>query len=330
MNKKVIAILISIISITVPSCKTDFDVTSEWKEIAVVYGLLNQNDSVHYIKITKAFLGDGDALVMAQNPDSSSYGDNLEVKMEEWRNGTFYSEFYFDTVTVFNKQSGSFYYPSQLVYKSNAILNASGEYKLIVVNKLTGKIITSHTNLIKPFTIDKPNPLQQINFATVNPAETKWSSAVNGKLYQVSVRFYYTETNINTNVVTSKFVDWIIGSKTSATSEGGEVMTIEYTGESFFENIGSKLAVNPDLKRQEGRVEFIITVAGEEFNTYMEINKPPSTIVQEKPEYSNIVNGIGIFSCRYDNTKDNQRLLSLTARSSDSLKNGRFTNMLGF
>ncbi len=328
--KYFISIVSSFMVFVFISCSTDFDITAEWKDITIVYALLNQNDSIHYFKINKAFLGESNALIMAQNPDSSSYGNNLEVKLEEWYNNNLINIYYCDTITIHNKKPGDFYYPNQVLYKTNAILNASNLYKLIIKNKITGKIVNSQTQLIKPFTIEKPNPVQQINFATDNPLEVKWNSAINGKLYQVTVRFYYTETNISDNTSVQKYVDWIIGTKISETTTGGELITINYNGESFFENLSHNISIDPSVKRLEGKVEFIFSVAGDEFNTYMELNKPVSTIVQEKPQYTNITNGIGIFSCRYDNTRDNPRLLSLTARSSDSLKNGRFTHNLGF
>jgi hypothetical protein len=31
----------------------------------------------------------------------------------------------------------------------------------------------------------------------------------------------------------------------------------------------------------------------------MEVNEPTNSIVQEKPDYTNITNGLGIFSSRY-------------------------------
>ena len=71
------------------SCSTDFDTTADYKEVMVVYGLLNQYDSVQYIKVNKAFLGDGNALIMAENSDSINYGDILDVTLEKIDNGTF-------------------------------------------------------------------------------------------------------------------------------------------------------------------------------------------------------------------------------------------------
>ena len=124
----------------ISACSTDFDLNADWKEITVVYGLLDQNDSIHYVKVTKAFLGTGNALTFAQNPDSSSYGTNIEVEIQELSNNIVSNEFYLDTVTVFNKEEGTFYYPKQLVYYfKNENLNPTKTYKLVVKNKKNGK-----------------------------------------------------------------------------------------------------------------------------------------------------------------------------------------------
>ncbi len=65
------------------ACETDIDVTAEYKDITIVYGLLSRNDSVHYLRINKAFLGDGNVMEYVTNADSSSYYDNLEVTLTE-------------------------------------------------------------------------------------------------------------------------------------------------------------------------------------------------------------------------------------------------------
>jgi len=41
------------------SCNKTLNVNADWREITVVYGLLSQNEDTTYIKITKAFLGEG-------------------------------------------------------------------------------------------------------------------------------------------------------------------------------------------------------------------------------------------------------------------------------
>src|ERR1700722_992454 len=55
------------------ACNNKLNIDAPYKDITVVYGLLDQNDSAHYIRINKAFLGIGNALTMAQQYDSINY-----------------------------------------------------------------------------------------------------------------------------------------------------------------------------------------------------------------------------------------------------------------
>ena len=55
------------------SCETDIDVNADYQDITVVYGLVNPNDTNHYIKINKAFLGEGSALDLAADANNFNY-----------------------------------------------------------------------------------------------------------------------------------------------------------------------------------------------------------------------------------------------------------------
>src|SRR5215203_7429778 len=80
-------ILIFFLALMLGSCSTDIETNAPWKETMVVYGFLNPNDAVQYIRISKAYLGEGNALIMAQEADSLYYGDILDVKLERFLNG---------------------------------------------------------------------------------------------------------------------------------------------------------------------------------------------------------------------------------------------------
>jgi len=329
LMKKILFILF-IFTISVFSCKTDFQINANWKDMTVVYGLMSQNDTIHYIKINKAFLGNDNALIMAQNPDSSSYGNNLEVKMEEWKNVTSTSpgyqsnQWYLDTVTIFNKDPGVFYGSKQLLYKFQAALtDENAEYRLYIKNKVTGKQISSKTMLVHNFTIDKPTPLQPANFSAASLIHVSWYSGVNGKRYQVVVRFNYWEKVIGAADSTLKSVDWDLGTVQSVGTDGGEVLETSYYGNSFFSYLRAKIGNPSNVIRHVAvpNVDFIFSVAADEFNTYMEVNAPTTGIVQEKPEYTNINNGIGIFSSRFQI----HRPLALNVYSLDSISNGHLS-----
>src|SRR4051812_8201360 len=76
------SLIVIVLLLLVGGCKQDFDITSDYKEIPVVYGLLNAQDNTHYIRIQKGYLIEGDALLAAGSSDSIYYPENaLIVKL---------------------------------------------------------------------------------------------------------------------------------------------------------------------------------------------------------------------------------------------------------
>ncbi|MBE0640703.1 MAG: DUF4249 family protein, partial [Bacteroidales bacterium] len=277
MKRIVYLFLMLALGLSFNSCETDFDVTAEWKDIAVVYGLLNPEDSFTYIKVNKVFLGEGNALVMASNPDSSYYAfDEIEVTMEEYLNGNFTGKtFTFDTLTVHNKDLGTFYAPDQVLYVSNTYkkLNPGRTYRLLVRNTRTGKEVSAETPLVSSFSIEKPlynpnNPVTGFN-GTV-PYTAEWYSTPHGKRYELVVRFNYYETVPGSGDTTHKTIDWVFAPKKSMGLNGGEKMELKYEGAGFLSYIESNIPVNPDVKRSIGMVDFIFSVGADELNTYIE------------------------------------------------------------
>jgi hypothetical protein len=338
MKRRFFYLILPLIALTIISgCETDIDVTAEWKDITIAYGLISQNDSVHYIKVNKAFLGEGNAYTYAQIADSSSYGDNISVTIIEKANNGSTRSFNCDTTYIFNKEPGIFYYPRQIVYKTAfkipSDVNAKEyTYDLEIRNKITGKVITSQTPLVKDFTIETPRPGQSsIDFISENNQKIKWNSAKDGRRYNVTIRFWFDEV-VNLYDTTQRYIDWNFSSVKSATVQGNESMEILYAPLSFY-SICSSLIPYPDdrenavTSRLVDRAEFRFAVAGDELNTYMEVNEPSTSIVQEKPEYTNIVNGIGLFSCRYTKTAS----VPIGTRTEDKLieEDIKFVNKIG-
>jgi hypothetical protein len=291
------------------SCKTDFDVIASYKEVTIVYGLLDQAEPTHYLRITKAFLGEGNALVYAKEPDSSLYGPELQVTLLERKqlSDLNYKTIVFDTVTIHNKDTGIFFSPDQLMYKSDTLLNPAYYYQLNLRNSKTGNQVTSNTNLIQDFYLDTPKPgTKKIGFnrAILTQQNFKWKSAVNGKKYQPVLKFFYKESSAPNDTIIRNF-EWILGSSTSDGIGGGDAMYATYLNEDFYKLCESQIPYSDLAKEEAVRVriadhfEFDITVVGDEFNTYLELNGPTTGLLLEKPSYSNINNGIGVFSSHY-------------------------------
>jgi hypothetical protein len=322
------------------SCDTDVDIIGNYQDITVVYGLLNQVDSISYIKVNKAFLGEGNVLLMAQEPDSSSYGNNLDVKIEEYdANLHLTKTFVFDTTTIYDKDSGTFYYPRQVLYKyvTKNQLSLDATYKLTIHNKSSGKDITSQTPLVSDFAIVKPlinNPSKPtITFPdNASLKDIEWISAKNGRRYEVVMRFNYKEKFFDNPDTLFKHVNYFFLTQKSKSLEGGEDMLLQFANENFYKFLEATVPYDPDVEQQvdsrvSGTVDFIFSVAGDDFNTYLEVNEPSNSIVQDRPAYTNVTNGIGIFSCRYNK----MRRFFLNPVTVDVLvnKNLKFVKVIG-
>jgi len=310
------------------SCNKDLNVNAEWKDITVVYALLDQNIDTTYIKITKAFLGPGDALQFAKIPDSSYYPEKLEVRIDEYDGTNLVHSYPCDTVTIHNKGAGDsiFFYPDQLMYYTTGELNQNYLYKLYIRNKQTGKEITAQTELIHTFRIDRPQVIA--SFPPGQYFEVKWDPAENGKRYQLVIRFLYYEAKINDpQNIKLKYVDWLVFNNIKATENQTLPFDYFYPGDAFYAVVGSKIPVDNTVTRAAYRTLFLFSVAPDDLTTYMEVTEPSLSLVQEKPSFTNITNGIGLFSSRFINVSDSLALSSITL---NELKVNVHTKDLGF
>ena len=335
---KKVYLLFAFLSMLLFACTTEFDSTANYKDITVVYGLLDQTDSITYLKINKAFLGDGDVMIMAKEEDSSSYGPNLDVKVEDWFNNVRIKTFIFDTTTIFNKDTGLFYAPKQLLYKAltKGELNKDHTYKLFITNTKSGKQILSQTNLVSQLLITKPGSAQKfIDFTSEVPGTVEWKSSKNGKKHQLMIRFNYKEISKSGGTDTAyHYIDWLFAPLSSMSVIGNEPMGLQYVNSYFFDLLSQKIPIDNSVNRYVGKkgysavdfgaVEFVFSVAADEFSTYLDVSAPSTSVVQEKPDFTNITNGsgvvtddaTGIFSARYHQT----RAFKFNELSSDKLK----------
>lgn len=316
------------------SCNKELKVNAEWTDITVVYGILSQNEDTTFIKITKAFLGPGDALQFAKIPDSSIYPDKLDVKLEAWLgNQLVKTDSLFDTITIHTKKVGDsiFYYPDQLVYYCpTGQLNEEYTYKLKITNKKTGKVISSSTPLVHHFEVDNPDPyIRSAEFIPGKPWDVKWEPAYGGKRYQLLIRFHYYETTSTGTV--EKSVDWIVFNNYQVSDpyeKKGQPITKTFNGDNFYTMVGIKIHIDHSVfSRVARRVDYIFSVASEDLNTYMEVTEPSLTIIQERPQFSNITNGIGLFASRYVNEVDS---VVLSQRTLDMMHTDTITAHRGF
>jgi hypothetical protein len=281
-------------------CSNTVDLYADYKDITIVYGLLDISDDTTWVKITKAFLGPGDALEIAKNPDSSNYPYKVNASLTARKNSIDQPPIYLDTITIRNKQAGDsvFYFPDQLMYYTTAAIDGDAAYTLKI--ERAENIISAQTPVIKNFNITKP--VNRISF-TSNIGEIEWYSAENGKRYEVELIFNYKEWAPGYADTLDLQMYWFLSVEVSNSTDGGEKMQATYAGPGFYSRVQAEIPVIDNVKRWAGNVDVVISAATQEFHTYIEANGANGNLLQEVPIYSNIDNGIGIFGSRHTVTK---------------------------
>lgn len=306
--KKLAALLLLLPLLTFYSCKDDIDLNADYEDITIVYCLLDPSTDTTFMKVNKAFLGEGNVLEMARIEDSSIYKTDLSATVEQYRNSDLINTYPFDPITVTDKEPGVFYNPNQMLYYSLMDINEDDIYRLNV--RVKNKQVTAETSIINYFSISRPSA--GAAFVRIrndeNIRSVEWSSARNGKRYEVYIRFNFRELFAGSADTTDRFIQWALGTKKSNTANGGDDLSVSFTGESFFNWIEQNLPYEQErestvVARFTQDLEYIIDVADEDLNTFMEVNEPSSSVVQDKPEFTNIDNGLGIFSCRLRQTR---------------------------
>ncbi|MEI7490196.1 MAG: hypothetical protein WCK92_02270 [Bacteroidota bacterium] len=312
------------------SCKKTLVVNADWKDVTIVYGLLDQTESVHYVKITKAYLGPGDAIKFAQIPDSSEYSHPLKATMEELNGSTLLRTITLHDTLIQNKDSGVFYFPVQHMFCTYAQLSPDLTYHLIVKDSVTNKVIEGTATLVSDFDIERPTIFTRATtFQSGKSSEVKWISAKSGKRYQVNLRIRYAEATIGVpNSTVIKSLDWLALTDIKSLSEkGGQTMDYFINGDAFYIFMGSHIPVDPTVTRALRDCDYIFTVGSEDLSTYMDVTAPSNTIIQERPAFSDIVNGIGLFTARVVKSVDTLRFSTFTL---DEIKTNQYTKDLGF
>ncbi|MES2799827.1 MAG: hypothetical protein V4638_07410 [Bacteroidota bacterium] len=301
--------LIAITSVLLTSCNEEVDLTGDFKETVVVHGVLDQSDSIHYIKINRAFIGPGNALEFAQIPDSSYFTD-LVATVTELVNGSQTRQWILRDTLVDNKDTnGVFFAPTQKLYYFQTIttadLNPNATYKLNI-NVSNGKyIVNGTTELVSGIT----SPISSQNFSFkfsdnpgsyINQGVTASNSGNSHILAAKLFINYYEYIGADS---TLKTVPWSLG---EAEVEENEAKTFTAVGQTFYNLVKASVTNNPSItKRRFENLTLQLTGGAEELANYISVNEPSSTLAQSKPTYTNLeISGtsegrvLGIFSAR--------------------------------
>lgn len=301
------------------ACSTDVELYADYKDIPVIYGLIDATQDTNFVRINRAFSSSNDHPINANDvaliADSCNYPGKLDAKIVEYKTG-FGNQFLptgrvieLDTITIHDKDSGIFYAPHQKVYYTTERFNvntASHRYKYrLIVNK-GNDTISSETGVVggENFRI-LTFQTTFISDETNNSGKISFKPADNAVFYDVKMVFNYRERHGSTEV--AKQVKWNFGVKSIddlAYEDGAYI--VSYHMNSLFNLMadaigGDTIGVTRYFDPQP--IDIMIAAGGEELYNYIQVNAQAGGWAQTVPDYSNVSGGYGVFSSRINLSK---------------------------
>lgn len=295
------------------ACETKVDLIAEGEENPIVYGFLSPSTDTQFVKITKSFITEGNAFENALDPSLSEY-ENLDAWIVAWDGNDSVASYLLHEKTVTNKDSGVFYYPVQTVYYTDEIVFFDGndpqyDYDFEIMFNASNRDVSSKTKVVGEFITNNTQAFDLINFVSIFDINgSDYSSklmtidpSVNAKRYEFTFRFHYVE-EYNDGSEANKYMDfnytpWIREDLNSLVP-----YKFNIKGENFFQGVESRLIAEDNeanvSRRVIGKVDYIFDYAGVDLNTFIELSQPATSFNSEQNPYTNIDNGIGVWSSR--------------------------------
>ena len=288
------------------ACNNDLDPNADYKDIPVVYALLDPGVDTQYVRIHKSFLGNLPIEDMAQIPDSIYY-NNMQAVIEELINDNVTRTFPLNVIENRKMDEGFFTTEGFKLYYTTESLNPTATYRIVVSRP--GQVdAVATTELVNTFTIQRPPFNSQLdNFLDFSGLsyEFRWRKAENATSFTVNIDVLYREQqNNNRSLIENKRARF--SANFVETNENVENMIKSISMQDFFTSMENQIPTDPSVNRYLNRVEVSIVAGHTEIERYVSINSPQSGINQELPLYTNVNNGVGLFSSRRINPSPNE------------------------
>ena len=280
------------------ACKNDIDINAPYKDIPIVYGFLDQNQSVQYIRIEKLYQNSGNqSTAEGAKIADSLYFDSLVVKLINIVNK---DTFLCSKVDTIPKDSGFFSNARNTLYackipKNN---NANEIYELHIYYPKKNKQFTATTPIVKDATIYPRTTVFNLDPKIRHTFQFRFKTGRNSALYDLKIQYVYKEMNAaDTSQFELKTVEYDLAKNKDYAPEKDYPENI--LSRTFVEYIKARIPADPSKVRRSVNLVFTAFGGAPEFRTMLDLSKPNLSIVQKNPQYSNISNGgLGIFSSR--------------------------------
>ncbi len=316
---------IAVFALAVSSCSNDFKLNASGDPVAVVYCLLNPDADAQYIRLGRTFLTDPNDPKKPPVTDSTVWNMAVTVYLEEWQNGSPSKIITFEPATSPVKDTGYFPSDNLRLFKADFKPLRMTTYHLYVHFPDDNRIVSGETNVPdRPIVFDPLDiPGRKINLQTGVQLTTRWAPGAGQGIFQGSFIFHFQE-EINSSME-SKRIEFtmlpILGLGSAVE------MTDILSGNRFLEEMVRKIPVAEGIVRTVTGMQFRLFKGGEELALMVSPDLQQTTISNNLSQYTNLVNGMGVFSSIQLVSVNNLQLSNTTL---NELANSELTRNLGF
>jgi hypothetical protein len=307
------------------SCETEININTDNQDVPIVYCVLNSADSFQYVRIQKTYLIDQAALNNPPEQDSMLFTGEIVISLERWSGGQVKETVRFTPTLEIPKDSGFFPNEKNILYKAKVKIVPNQLYRLYIYLGSKERVLFAEASSVGNLTVIDPIPLpeRKISLYPGTNYTCRWSPVANAGVYQVILQFNYRETI--GGIAKIRSLNW--PQTFASPGSDAEYLSNDISGSRFMHILQDNLMSGNGIIREVIGMNFQIVSGSLEMKYYIESTAPAEGALMEKPVYSNITNGIGLF-CSVARISVNELLLSPV--TIDSIAYGQFTKSLGF
>ena len=308
------------------SCTEEVNLVSDQSEpVPVVYSLLNPDSKEQFVRLGRTFQYDQSIAGSAPATDSTVWNLPVDVYAEEWSEGRLVRTFQFGPWTAPAKDTGFFTTDNLRVYRSEFQPLRLHTYKIYVHFPDDNRLVFGSTLIpAAPVVYDPLDlPGRKISLQSEVNYTIRWAPPARAGLYQCIFHVAYQEES----PAERTFHEVLFGTDPIFEMTNGSEISWILAGNRFFQEMARQIPVNPDVARKVVNVQCRFYTGGEELALYAAPDLVASrTSILVNP-YTNMENGIGIFSSLQVITVSNLELSNTTLYE---IAHGELTKNLGF
>lgn len=318
---------------TLISCDQEIDLTADWENIPIVYGLINQGDTAHYIRVEKAFQDqDGNAFLAALEPDSIYYSE-ATVRLLNLTKGNEATLVKVDGTTEgYPRDSGDFAQFPNFLYKvrnSDFSMEGGDEIRFLLERGENLPEVSAECVILDEIIPQGGlTPGSKIDFPEDRDVTFRWRAGDEARIFDLCLVIHYDEKLAGDPEVKSYQLEFPMAKRVKRQDASPTILAKVY-GLEFYKFLAENIGVRPDATRLLTGMDLVITGGGEAVEQYISIALANTgiTSAQDIPTYSNLSEGRGIFSSIVRTTVPD---LQLSDASDNYLLNSELTQDLNF